>query len=310
MWVARLLTAERWSSTRQVVAVGARQGAGRGGAVELEAVPTLFAGGSADAVRKSTKLWSPKPANGLPKEFLDAAERVRIETAIRLAAEQLDKEKIAKERYAKEHDQAVEREKKDEAEAKRLHAKAVSLAQKAIEQRTTYHVEQDRAETADKEIGLEKRIASLMASKSESLKSHAEKSMLVAHEAASEAGELKKKIHALEKDATEKGEHGDCLLVPVNGSDELCARYPANPMTIAFSHSHRRLRRVLFSLIWTFSPSPPHPLSTSLPLPRSPSPCLGSSMPTRARTCACALVGASNAKCCQQLPSSTRQSAC
>ena len=224
MCVVRLLTAERWSST-QVVAVGARQGAGRGGAIELEAATTLFSGGSADGVRKSTKLWSPKPANGLPKEFLDAAERVRIETAIRLAAEQLDKEKIAKERYAKEHDQAVEREKKDETEAKRLHAKAVSLAQKAIEQRTTYHVEQDRAETAEKEIGLEKRIASLMASKSESLKSHAEKSMLVAHEAASEAGELKKKIHALEKDATEKGKHGEFLFVPVIGSDEVGARH-------------------------------------------------------------------------------------
>ena len=191
----------------QVIAVGARQGNLRRGAVELQSVATFAPGGGA-AVRKTTTLWSPKPAKGLPKEFLDAAERVRIETAIRLAAEELDKEKIAKERYAKEHDEAVVREEKDEKEAKRLHAKAVSLAQKAIEQRTTYHVEQDRAETASKEIGLEKRIASLMAAKSESLKSHAEKSMLVAHEASSEAEQLKKKIQALERDATEKGRHG------------------------------------------------------------------------------------------------------
>lgn len=191
----------------QIVAVGARQGNLRRGAVELQSVATFSPVGGA-AVRKTTTLWSPKPAKGLPKEFLDAAERVRIETAIRLAAEELDKEKIAKERYAKEHDEAVVREEKDETEAKKLHAKAVSLAQKAIEQRTTYHVEQDRAETASKEIGLEKRIASLMAAKSESLKSHAEKSMLVAHEASSEAGELKKKIQALERDATEKGRHG------------------------------------------------------------------------------------------------------
>jgi hypothetical protein len=40
-----------------------------------------------------------------------------IETAIRLAAEQLDKEKIAKERYSKEHDDAVAREQEDEKEA-------------------------------------------------------------------------------------------------------------------------------------------------------------------------------------------------
>jgi hypothetical protein len=41
---------------------------------------------------------------------------VSIETAIRLAAEQLDKEKIAKERYIKEHDDAVAREQEDEKE--------------------------------------------------------------------------------------------------------------------------------------------------------------------------------------------------
>ena len=39
-----------------------------------------------------------------------------IESAIRLAAEQLDKEKIAKERYIKEHDDAVAREQEDEKE--------------------------------------------------------------------------------------------------------------------------------------------------------------------------------------------------
>jgi hypothetical protein len=157
----------------QVIAISARPGSRRHGVV-LEAVP---------AKGRSTQLWSPKPASGLPTEFADAAERVRIETAIRLAAEQLDKEKIAQVRYTKEHDDAVAREHKDEMEAKALHAKAVSLAQKAIEQRTTFHVEQDRAATANKEISLEKRIASLMASKSEALKSQAEQSVRVAHEA-------------------------------------------------------------------------------------------------------------------------------
>jgi len=127
--------------------------------VELEGVPTLFAGGSAGR-KPTTKLWSQTHPGGLPKEFLDAAERVRIETAIRLAAEQLDKEKVAKARYVKEHDDAVAREHKDETEAKMLHSKAVSLAQKAIEQRTTFHVEQDRADTANQEIMLEKRLCS------------------------------------------------------------------------------------------------------------------------------------------------------
>lgn len=163
---------------------------------------------------KSTKLWSPvnPDKQSLPKEYLDNAERVRIETAIRLAAEQLDKEKIAKERYMKEHDDAVAREQQDEAEAKQLHNKAVGLAQKAIEQRTTFHVQQDRAEMADKEIGLDKRIASLMAAKSESMKKQAEQSVRVAHEASTEAEHLKAKIRSLEKDALDKGEHASVMV--------------------------------------------------------------------------------------------------
>jgi len=170
----------------------------------------LFPGGSAG--RKTTKLWSQTHPGGLPKEFLDAAERVRIETAIRLAAEQLDKEKIAKARYIKEHHHAVAREHTDETEARMLHSKAVSLAQKAIEQRTTFHVEQDRADTANKEITLEKRIASLMAAKSESLKNQASKSVKVAHEATTEADLLTHKIRTLEKDASEKGQEATAIV--------------------------------------------------------------------------------------------------
>ena len=45
----------------QVIAICARPNVN---AVELETVP----------VRRSTQLWSPKPANGIPKEFIDAAE--------------------------------------------------------------------------------------------------------------------------------------------------------------------------------------------------------------------------------------------
>jgi hypothetical protein len=201
-WRRLLAVAAVIAGAAAVIAISARPGSRRHGVV-LEAVP---------AKGRSTQLWSPKPASGLPTEFADAAERVRIETAIRLAAEQLDKEKIAQVRYTKEHDDAVAREHKDEMEAKALHAKAVSLAQKAIEQRTTFHVEQDRAATANKEISLEKRIASLMASKSEALKSQAEQSVRVAHEAGTEAEHLEHKIRKLEHETKEKGQHATVMV--------------------------------------------------------------------------------------------------
>jgi hypothetical protein len=51
----------------QVIAISARPDS-RWHGVVLEAVP---------AKGKSTQLWSPKPAGGLPREFVDAAERVR-----------------------------------------------------------------------------------------------------------------------------------------------------------------------------------------------------------------------------------------
>jgi hypothetical protein len=160
--------------------------------------------------------------------LVSLCRRVRIETAIRLAAEQLDKEKIAKERYMKEHDDAVAREQQDEAEAKQLHNKAVGLAQKAIEQRTTFHVQQDRAEMADKEIGLDKRIASLMAAKAESMKKQAEQSVRVAHEASTEAEHLKAKIRSLEKDALDKGEHAS-VMVRLSLSLPLSLPLPLSP---------------------------------------------------------------------------------
>merc|ERR1712216_452515 len=173
----------------------------------------MFPGSSASTRKRPTKLWSgSKPQSGLEREFLDTAERARIETAIRLAAEELDKEKVAKARFIQEHDDAVKREEKDESEAKMLHAKAVSLAQRAIDQRTTYHVELDRAGTAEKEMALDKRIASLMAEKSETLKGQAQQNSKMAHEAAEQASHLKHSILQLERQARAKGEHANAIV--------------------------------------------------------------------------------------------------
>jgi len=197
----------------QFVSLISRQSQGKPSVVELQGLPTLFPGSSASTRKRPTKLWSgSKPQSGLEREFLDTAERARIETAIRLAAEELDKEKVAKARFIQEHDDAVKREEKDESEAKMLHAKAVSLAQRAIDQRTTYHVELDRAGTAEKEMALDKRIASLMAEKSETLKGQAQQNSKMAHEAAEQASHLKHSILQLERQARAKGEHANAIV--------------------------------------------------------------------------------------------------
>lgn len=180
--------------------------------VGLEAGHGLPAAGSAGTGERLTALWSPKPPTKAPKEFVDAADRVRIERAIRLAAVQLEKERAAQARYAKEHDAAVKREDADESEAKMLHARAVSLAQKAIDQRTTYHVELDRANRARQETELDKRIATLMAGRSRGLKRDAKVNTQVAQQAAEEAAHLKHTIRTLEQEAREKGSDATAIV--------------------------------------------------------------------------------------------------
>mmetsp|Transcript_15923 Transcript_15923/g.24796 ORF Transcript_15923/g.24796 Transcript_15923/m.24796 type:complete len:320 (+) Transcript_15923:78-1037(+) len=156
--------------------------------------------------------WKPQGKNSMPKDFLDSAERVRLETAIRLAADKLEKQQDEKALLEKQQELAESNSKKAKAEAQVLQAKVQDLADKAVGEKTTSDVEHNKGETTHKEEKIEKRIASLMAEKTHDFEEKSERQAALAEEGRQEAGQLKAKITELDEDARSKGKHADAVV--------------------------------------------------------------------------------------------------
>jgi hypothetical protein len=157
-----------------------------------------------------------KPAN-LPPAYSQKAERVRIETAIKVAAQQLDQEKEHKARLEAEHQEALEEYLEKDKVAKDLLARSQEYAQQAVEKHTLATVETDKAETDGKEEQLERKVAELMAYKAQTLRERAAAQVGKEQDAARRAAELKEIVQQLERIAAEKGEHADAVVASARG---------------------------------------------------------------------------------------------
>ncbi|KAJ1487194.1 hypothetical protein T484DRAFT_1787268 [Baffinella frigidus] len=167
---------------------------------DLESVSARMAGADARGRTGQGRLQSllgGKPAH-TPESFSRTAERVRLESAIKIAAEKLEQEKEHRARLQTEHEAALqiaaeklEQEKEHRARLRTEHEAALQeftqksqvahhlrerssiFAEEAVEKRTVSQVESDKADTEGKEEQLETRIATLMAYKAQNLKERA-----------------------------------------------------------------------------------------------------------------------------------------
>jgi len=109
----------------------------------------------------------------LPVAFAEEAEKTRLETAIRLQAAKLERDQTAKKNF----DQ-IYAEKSAEAEAEKKRAEGLlqqgrTAASQAVERRAEYRVAKSKADADQHEVALDKKLASLMAYRAQSLREHA-----------------------------------------------------------------------------------------------------------------------------------------
>jgi len=126
----------------------------------------------------------------LPSAFAEEAERTRIENSIRLDASKLERDQNVKEELERHYTDSSARAEADDLKAKGLLSQGQVAASQAVGHRAEYNVEQSKASADFKEITLDRKLASLMAYRSQSLREHAK-------HRAEELTELEKQAEAL-----------------------------------------------------------------------------------------------------------------
>eukprot|EP00960_Hanusia_phi_P055181 762903-Hanusia_phi.AAC.1 len=149
----------------------------------------------------------------IPQEFLDAAERVKVDRAIKMIALNLEKEKAKRAKLVHLHDKVSRRLRYQQQLAHQLKEKASSLSDKELEKYTSYRIAKGKEDSILQQMDLDHELASLMGARAQQDKILAVNAMVKAENDVKQVDALRHKIAELGTKAKQEGEKADAMVL-------------------------------------------------------------------------------------------------
>mmetsp|Transcript_9689 Transcript_9689/g.32414 ORF Transcript_9689/g.32414 Transcript_9689/m.32414 type:complete len:265 (-) Transcript_9689:2779-3573(-) len=170
--------------------------------------------GSHRAMLVQTSLQAQANKNKLfPQEFLDAAERVQVDRAIKMIALNLDREKAKRAKLMRLHHKISRRLRYQQELARQLKASATDLSNKELEKYTSYRIAKGKEDSIQQQVDLDHELASLMGARAQQDKIMAVNAIVDAENEVKQADALRHKIQELGVKARKEGEEADAMVM-------------------------------------------------------------------------------------------------